>query len=101
MIKVETPYHIITSNSDSLPKYACKGKCKSVWWEGESWLEGKTLFDILNCPKCGGPIREATENDYSIISRANNVTQFQGQLIIENKHEVKPEFEEMAKREWC
>lgn len=100
MIKVETAYHFITSDNDELPKYVCKGKCKSVWWEDEERFEGLSILHVLECPKCGGSIAEATTEDYKVIDMGK-VTHIPYTMIVHSKHEVKPEHEEMAKREWC
>ena len=100
MIKVETPFHFITSDNDELPHYVCDGKCKSAWWKDEPQLKSQSVLHTLNCPKCGGHIRAAKESDYKVIDQGS-VTHLPNTAIVHAKHEVKPEFEDMAKREWC
>ena len=101
MIKVETPYHFITSGHNTLPKYTCAGKCKSVFWEDEEEELGiSSPLHIPECKKCGGSVRAAHRDDYKVISIEKKID-FKNGVTVHLVHEVKPEFEEMAKREWC
>lgn len=98
MIRVETAYHIITASANKKPDYACIGKCKSVWWSDE--VNPHLVIEAIKCPKCGGDIRKASKNNYRIIERTispNSINRFG----VRTTHAVKPDFEDMAKREWC
>lgn len=60
MIVVETTNHKISSSSESLPKLACTGKCKSVWFD----LDLSHDIDVSDCFKCGGKLMPALKDKH-------------------------------------
>lgn len=100
MTTVATRHHFIYSSSNEMPLYACKGKCKSVWWEYD--IPRISVLSALNCPKCNGQLKLAESTDYQLIDTPENMQQHIDKhgAKINTFSVVKPEFEELAKKGW-
>lgn len=119
MIIVDSPFHLTFSSCHYLPRRACTGKCKKVWWD----------FDFTDrpdggfCHQCGDPLQDAVEGvHFNIIKKSNRPFKpkdFKGfkeissgemeeiaQLIsmgtvFTHLSTVKAAFVDKARREWC
>lgn len=97
MQKVETKYHIITTNENDAPSYVCKGLCKKVYWK-EKHQEVNPLM-MLTCESCGGNLASINNDDYEVIEY-KKTSQRTNQMTIQYMSQVKPEFVEYAKANW-
>jgi NAD-dependent SIR2 family protein deacetylase len=64
---IKTLNHIIMVAETTLPKYACIGKCKKVWWENDMHISA-SILKVPTCPACGGKLKLATKLDYEVIN---------------------------------
>ncbi len=101
MTTVATRYHFIYSGSNDTPKYACKGKCRSVWWEDDILTD--SALHALKCPKCHGHLELAQAVDYQVIETPKNMQEYinMHEYKFKNFAVVKPEFIKLAKNGWC
>lgn len=99
MYKIETEYHLITSNENELPKYICNGLCKKAFWEDDVREQLKVPLIVMKCEACNGNIRAIKEEDYNVVE-FKITPQQRREVTISYLSEVKPEFEEYAKANW-
>ncbi len=67
MIILDSPFHITFSSTSDLPKYACTGKCKKVWWPHDF----KNDQTIGLCPMCKEGLTGASQGvHFKVISTA-------------------------------
>lgn len=97
MYKVETKHHIIQTNSNDKPAFACAGLCGSVWWKED--VPDYSPMTMLHCEKCGGILRTAKPEDYKVIEF--KITPQNNQFGLMLIHRVKEGSEEFAKANWC
>lgn len=102
MFKIETEYHVTSSSVyNDLPKYKCHGKCKKVWWKNDIEDEHENaVLMAFKCPMCDGQLKLAKKGDYKIIEFRDEVPK-SGQVQYSHLSQVKDEFEQYAKDNWC
>lgn len=116
MYIIDCPFHIIFSNDNEEPIFACVTKCKKSWWQSD-------IETPNTCPLCKGELCEAVKDvHFRVLNHANRdlkysdfkrITTMPNQdkhhikewlakgAIIANLGMVKPAFEAKAKAEWC
>lgn len=99
MYKIETAHHIIETSDNEKPAFTCNGVCKSVWWMS-SFPDYNPMMMIC-CPKCGGKLRTAHNDDYIVIEHKFTTNEIKKGYNITLKHTVKEGSEELAKKTWC
>lgn len=98
MYIIETKHHFINTNENVPPELVCVDLCKAVWWKNQ--LDDHNAVVNLQCPKCKGRLKKVSEKDYKVLEY-KNIEVDQRKVNVSIMHNVKAEYEELAKRTWC